>query len=290
MLIENEYYAAGLIFLAAFLLLPYTSNILESDLNFSLSEPVRFVIVLLLFAGSMVVDNHELDHKLSSVFSKSEAIGDVSTSNPNINVCFYDWKWYTTSNIGYSSAPYDYEYAVVTLYLKNEADTSISTNPYSWDFIAGGIKYSIDSATFDSSIDHQTVDVLKGGKIETKIVYLIKKSSMKGSLNYNRVSSPTMQRISHYDLITLGNSDEALKRFDKAIELTSQNLDLWISKGLALIELNKYDDALKAFDKAIELNPQNENSWVVKGEALISLNKSYEAISASNKAIEIVPQ
>jgi hypothetical protein len=66
-----------------------------------------------------VVDHH----KFSSVIRDAEVAGsiaiDTGKSISYKNVCYYDWKWYITSNIGYSSALAGYEYAVVTLYLQN---------------------------------------------------------------------------------------------------------------------------------------------------------------------------
>ena len=39
----------------------------------------------------------------------------------------------------------------------------------------------------------------------------------------------------------------------------------WYNKGLALDNLNKYDEAIKAFDKAIEINPKYSAAWDNKG-------------------------
>jgi Flp pilus assembly protein TadD len=48
--------------------------------------------------------------------------------------------------------------------------------------------------------------------------------------------------------------------------------------------LGKPDEAVKAYDKAIEINPQNSVSWVYKGQALDKLGKSDEAQKAYDKA------
>jgi hypothetical protein len=52
---EREYFTAVLIFMAAFVSFPSISNFLESDLNISLSGPVRFLVVILLLVGSVAV-------------------------------------------------------------------------------------------------------------------------------------------------------------------------------------------------------------------------------------------
>ena len=66
-----------------------------------------------------------------------------------------------------------------------------------------------------------------------------------------------------------------------------QNSNAWIVKGLALDALNKSDEAIKAYEKAIEINPYDSIAWYGKGSSLDDLNKSDEAIKAYDKAIEI---
>jgi tetratricopeptide (TPR) repeat protein len=56
-------------------------------------------------------------------------------------------------------------------------------------------------------------------------------------------------------LNALNKSDEAIKAFDKVIEIDPRNSDVWTGKGFVLNILNNYDKVIKAFDKAIEINP-----------------------------------
>ena len=58
----------------------------------------------------------------------------------------------------------------------------------------------------------------------------------------------------------------------------------------ALDDLNKSDEAIKAYDKAIEINPRNAYGWSNKGDVLVKLGKSDEAIKAYDKATEIVSE
>ena len=64
----------------------------------------------------------------------------------------------------------------------------------------------------------------------------------------------------------------------------------WVNKGFALIRQSKYDEAIKAFDKAIELNPQYADAWSNKGVALYDQGKFDEAIKAFDEAIKLNPQ
>ena len=47
-----------------------------------------------------------------------------------------------------------------------------------------------------------------------------------------------------------------LKHLTKQLKLTHKNSDAWYNKGRALYELSRPDEAIKAYDKAIEINPQ----------------------------------
>ena len=67
---------------------------------------------------------------------------------------------------------------------------------------------------------------------------------------------------------------EAIKAYDKAIEINSQNSIAWNNKGLTLSSLGKYNEAIKAYDKAIEINPQDSAAWYNKAVTLNRLNKS----------------
>jgi tetratricopeptide (TPR) repeat protein len=55
--------------------------------------------------------------------------------------------------------------------------------------------------------------------------------------------------------------DEAIKAFDKAIEINPQYEKAWTGKGTAFALLRDYDDAIRAYDKAIEIDPQSTMAW-----------------------------
>jgi len=114
---------------------------------------------------------------------------------------YYDWKWYATLHIGeYTIAPSGYEYVVITLYLQNDGDQSITTSPHGWNLIADGIKYEHDASTFDRSIGYQDIEIVKGRNIETKIVYLVKGKPTNIHLQFDGIwgIGPTFKEINHY--------------------------------------------------------------------------------------------
>jgi len=62
----------------------------------------------------------------------------------------------------------------------------------------------------------------------------------------------------------LNKSDEAIKAYEKAIEINPNDSDAWYNKGVALDNLNKSDEAIKAYEKAIEINPNDSDAWYNK--------------------------
>jgi tetratricopeptide (TPR) repeat protein len=80
---------------------------------------------------------------------------------------------------------------------------------------------------------------------------------------------------------------EALKCFDKAIELESNNPEYWNMKGIALYLLTRHEEAIKSFDKAIELNPNNPTYWNNKAVVLEKLGRYEEAEKCYQKAREL---
>jgi len=88
----------------------------------------------------------------------------------------------------------------------------------------------------------------------------------------------------------LGKYDEAIKAYDRAIDLDPKYASAWNNKGIALDELGKYDEAIKAYDKAIDLDPKYTSAWYNKGIALDELGKYDEAIKAYDRAIDLDPK
>ena len=61
----------------------------------------------------------------------------------------------------------------------------------------------------------------------------------------------------------------------------------WNNKGSALGELGQDEEALKAFEKAIELDPDYAEAWHNKSAALIQLGRYEEASKSLKKAKEL---
>ena len=53
----------------------------------------------------------------------------------------------------------------------------------------------------------------------------------------------------------LGETDQAIECFDKALEINPRDAEVWASKGIVLGDLGKFDQAIECYDKLLEINP-----------------------------------
>jgi tetratricopeptide (TPR) repeat protein len=90
-------------------------------------------------------------------------------------------------------------------------------------------------------------------------------------------------------LYNLGQYQEAIKWYDKALEIKPSFTSAMNNKGLALYNLGQYQEAIKWYDKALEINPHDTNAMNNKGLALYNLGQYQEAIKWYDKALEITP-
>jgi hypothetical protein len=210
-ILGSHYLAALIALVAAIVLVPLLSSAIESKLNFTMSGALRFVLVLCLFAGFFVAT--PTNSPINSPTKSPTQIADLDISSASTNatgpaaqdssVCYWDWHYTTTHQIGSAFvAPSGKSYAIVDIYLKNNADGTVSTNPFNWNFISNGITYQMDSSTFDQSIHSETVDVGKGGETTCQIVYLINGEPDTAELKYTGIMGPDMVRVQHFDNIS----------------------------------------------------------------------------------------
>jgi len=87
----------------------------------------------------------------------------------------------------------------------------------------------------------------------------------------------------------LGRYNEALQAQNKAIELDPNLAEAWSGKGNALEYLERYNEALRAYERAIELDPNLAEAWSGKGNAFWGQNRYDEALRTYERAIELNP-
>lgn len=90
-------------------------------------------------------------------------------------------------------------------------------------------------------------------------------------------------------LLQRGRGADAIKVFEKAIELQPGNAELWRNLGLALAELRRNDDAILSFQRALELEPR---LWDAASKAAILLHQAArfeDALAFANRCDELKP-
>ena len=63
----------------------------------------------------------------------------------------------------------------------------------------------------------------------------------------------------------LGNYNQAISCFHKAIQINPNEPEYYYEKGWAFRELGNYNQAISCFDKAIEINPNEPKYYCNKG-------------------------
>jgi len=71
--------------------------------------------------------------------------------------------------------------------------------------------------------------------------------------------------------------DIAILKFDRAIELDPESVEVWHNKGLAYREAKKFEEAITCFDKALEMNPDLFRTMISKGDTFIMQKFNLEA-------------
>ncbi len=85
------------------------------------------------------------------------------------------------------------------------------------------------------------------------------------------------------------DAEEALKHYQKAIELDDKFAPVYNLIGYIQTDLGNYREAEEAFKKYIELTPDNPNSYDSYAEFLIKIKRYDESIVNYRKALEIDP-
>jgi tetratricopeptide (TPR) repeat protein len=89
--------------------------------------------------------------------------------------------------------------------------------------------------------------------------------------------------------VDIGDFEEAIVSYDKAIAIKPDFHDAWRCRGAVLCDnLQKYAEALESFEKAIEIEPEDFYTWHNKIEALNKLKRFEEAITSCRKTIDIL--
>jgi len=67
------------------------------------------------------------------------------------------------------------------------------------------------------------------------------------------------------DFLGQGKYEEAIKCYDKAIEIKPDYALAWYNKGYTLRRQGKSEEVLKCYDRAIKIKPDYVDAWFGKG-------------------------
>lgn len=86
----------------------------------------------------------------------------------------------------------------------------------------------------------------------------------------------------------IGESEEAVVSFDRALQIDALDAPTWLEKGSALAELpGRLADALACVERSLELNPGSAAAWAGRSMLLRGAGSHVEAYSASERALAL---
>ena len=90
-------------------------------------------------------------------------------------------------------------------------------------------------------------------------------------------------------MMILGQIDEALKDYSRAIELSPNNAAAYTNRGIIYSEKGEFDLAIKDYFSALKINPDSTNAYNNRGNAYTNINEIDFAIQDYTKAIQLKP-
>jgi len=87
-------------------------------------------------------------------------------------------------------------------------------------------------------------------------------------------------------LLNLGQAEEAIDCFSKAIALDPKNADAFVKKGMAMERLQRLEEAIENYDCAIALNDTITLAYLYKGAVCNKLQRFREALECYEKALK----
>ncbi len=83
----------------------------------------------------------------------------------------------------------------------------------------------------------------------------------------------------------LGNSDEAVRLWDRCLQLDPRYGHAYFGKGSAAAKRGEYDAAAEFFGRSLQLTPTSTETQVALGDALINAGKMEVAIAVLNRSL-----
>jgi tetratricopeptide (TPR) repeat protein len=90
-------------------------------------------------------------------------------------------------------------------------------------------------------------------------------------------------------LLNQGRREDALKAFDKAVQLQPDDADLWTKLGNALVEVERPADAILSFEQALKLDPRHWDAANKAALLFLQSGRFEEALICCNLCDELQP-
>lgn len=168
---------------------------------------------------------------------------------------------------------------VEALHGKGEALIGLRKNEEAIDVYDRAIE--LDPSLSDSYIGKAAALSNLGRKDEANKLYANSTNVIVGkdAIDFNSIGS---------DFLNAYRYDEAIKMYEKAIEIDPNYAWAYYNKGLALEEQKKYNEALEMYNKAMNISPFY-NVYNAKCSVLGKIGRYEEAIKFCDQAIKINP-
>ncbi len=92
------------------------------------------------------------------------------------------------------------------------------------------------------------------------------------------------------ELHALGRYEEAISRFDKALEVYPRLASAWAGKGLASNALGQYEEAIRCYDESLRLDPRDPAVWHDKANTLCAVGRLEGGLNCYNEALILDPR
>nr|MCU0481633.1 tetratricopeptide repeat protein [Anaerolineae bacterium] len=96
-----------------------------------------------------------------------------------------------------------------------------------------------------------------------------------------------MRGLAYYEI---GAYDEAMRDYDKAVELGLTQNDLYINRGNVFFDLADYPQAIENYTQAITINPQDALPYNNRGNAYLVLGETEKALQDFNQSLALDPE
>lgn len=149
--------------------------------------------------------------------------------------------------------------------------------------------------------ESQMADASHANELLSQGILHWRKNNPQGALRYLHVSAEIAELLEDQALqaqchnalalvyAELGNIDEAVTAYQKAITLSPESGFLWNNLGQLLAKNERNEDAINAFKEALTCSPKDFLSWDGVGRIYLKMRLYQNAIAAFEKALELAP-